>query len=153
MVEKPKPATAPSNLFINGRYILQPEIFNLLGEHRRGVGGEIQLTDAMIALSAKQPFYGFRYQGRTYDCGSKAGLVQANVAFALARPDLGPGLAAEMRGLLSRYGANDEDVPRSAGGIAAYSATLTAPFRRRNTLRYSALRYYPSFAITCRATV
>src|SRR5262249_35086493 len=106
MIEKPKPAAAPSNLFINGRYILQPEIFTLLGEHRLGVGGEIQLTDAMIALSARQPFYGFRYRGRTYDCGTKAGLLQANIAFALARPDLAPALADEMRGLLSRYGTD-----------------------------------------------
>jgi UTP--glucose-1-phosphate uridylyltransferase len=114
MVEKPKPATAPSNLFINGRYILQPEIFALLGEHRRGVGGEIQLTDAMIALSAKQPFYGFRYKGRTYDCGSKAGLLKANLAFAMGRADIAPALAEEMRHLLSGYGAGDESVPRSA---------------------------------------
>lgn len=114
MIEKPKPAAAPSNLFINGRYILQPEIFALLGEHRRGVGNEIQLTDAMIALSAKQPFYGFRYKGRTYDCGSKPGLLQANIAFALARPDIAPALAEEMRGLLSRYWSSDEEVPRSA---------------------------------------
>jgi len=101
MVEKPKPADAPSNLFINGRYILQPEIFDLLGEHRRGVGNEIQLTDAMIALAAKQPFYGFRYEGHTYDCGSKAGLLKANVAFALRRPDLAPGLADELRTMLA----------------------------------------------------
>jgi UTP--glucose-1-phosphate uridylyltransferase len=100
MIEKPKPAEAPSNLFINGRYILQPEIFAILGEHRRGVGNEIQLTDAMIALAAQQPFYGFRYQGRTYDCGSKPGLLQANIAFGLARPDIAPGVAKEVRRLL-----------------------------------------------------
>ena len=114
MIEKPKPADAPSNLFINGRYILQPEIFALLGEHRRGVGNEIQLTDAMIALAAKQPFYGFRYHGRTYDCGSKAGLVQANVAFALGRPEIAPAVADEMRNLLTRYGSREDEVPRPA---------------------------------------
>jgi len=114
MIEKPKPADAPSNLFINGRYILQPEIFALLGEHRRGVGNEIQLTDAMIALAAKQPFYGFRYHGRTYDCGSKAGLVQANVALALGRSDIAPAVADEMRNLLTRYGSREDEVPRPA---------------------------------------
>jgi len=114
MIEKPKPADAPSNLFINGRYILQPEIFDLLGEHRRGVGNEIQLTDAMIALAAKQPFYGFRYKGRTYDCGSKAGLVQANVAFALNRPEIASAVAGEMRSLLTRYGSREDEVPRTA---------------------------------------
>lgn len=88
MIEKPTPEEAPSNLFLNGRYILQPEIMDLLGRHERGAGNEIQLTDAMIALAEAQPFYGYRFEGRTFDCGSKIGFLAANVAYALARPDL-----------------------------------------------------------------
>jgi UTP--glucose-1-phosphate uridylyltransferase len=88
MVEKPEPAKAPSNLYINGRYILQPEIFALLGAHQRGAGNEIQLTDAMIRLAETQAFYGCRFRGRTFDCGTKVGFLAANVAFALAREDL-----------------------------------------------------------------
>ena len=88
MVEKPKPADAPSNLIISGRYILQPEIFGLLGNHTRGAGGEIQLTDGMHALLRTQPFTGVKYQGKAYDCGSKIGFLAANVAFALDRPDI-----------------------------------------------------------------
>src|SRR5690606_1626587 len=88
MVEKPRPGTAPSNLYINGRYILQPEIFRILEGQERGAGNEIQLTDGMLKLEKDQGFYGYHYQGRTFDCGSPEGFVEANVAFALARPDL-----------------------------------------------------------------
>ena len=88
MVEKPQKGTAPSNLYINGRYILQPEIFALLEKQERGAGGEIQLTDAMIRLGESQKMYGFHYRGDTYDCGSPEGFVEANLAFALRRPDL-----------------------------------------------------------------
>jgi len=105
MVEKPKPAAAPSNLYISGRYILQPEIFGLLGRHEKGAGDEIQLTDAMIALSKTQPFYGRRFEGRTFDCGAKIGFLAANVAFALARPDLSADLVAEIRSLLGEPSA------------------------------------------------
>jgi UTP--glucose-1-phosphate uridylyltransferase len=89
MVEKPAPNDAPSNLIITGRYILQPKIFELLAVQKAGAGGEIQLTDAMIALSTTQPFYGLKFAGRSYDCGSKVGFLAANVAYALARDDLG----------------------------------------------------------------
>ncbi|HTV71163.1 MAG TPA: UTP--glucose-1-phosphate uridylyltransferase GalU [Rhizobiaceae bacterium] len=88
MVEKPKQGTAPSNLYINGRYILQPEIFGILENQERGTGNEIQLTDAMLKLKKNQPFYGYHYTGRTFDCGSPEGFVEANVAFALWRPDM-----------------------------------------------------------------
>jgi UTP--glucose-1-phosphate uridylyltransferase len=98
MVEKPKAADAPSNLSITGRYILQPEIFELLGKQAAGAGGEIQLTDAMLALAKTQPFYGLKFEGRSYDCGSKIGFLTANVAYALDRPDL----ADEFRGELKR---------------------------------------------------
>ena len=88
MVEKPAPGTEPSNLFISGRYILQPEIFELLGSQQRGAGGEIQLTDAMARLMQQQDFHAFEYEGSTFDCGDKIGLLRANVAYALRRPDL-----------------------------------------------------------------
>ncbi|MDA8869978.1 UTP--glucose-1-phosphate uridylyltransferase [Rhizobiaceae bacterium] len=89
MVEKPAVADAPSNLFINGRYILQPEIFALLGNQEKGAGGEIQLTDSMLRLQKDQPFSGFTFRGDTFDCGSKEGFIAANVSFALDREDTG----------------------------------------------------------------
>lgn len=90
MVEKPDVADAPSNLMINGRYILQPEIFELLENQERGAGGEIQLTDSMLRLADKQEFFGYTFTGKTFDCGSKEGFIAANVSFALAREDTGP---------------------------------------------------------------
>ena len=75
MVEKPKASDAPSNLSITGRYILQPQIFELLEKQAAGAGGEIQLTDAMVALSRTQPFYGLKFDGRSFDCGSKIGFL------------------------------------------------------------------------------
>jgi UTP--glucose-1-phosphate uridylyltransferase len=101
MVEKPAAADAPSNLSITGRYILQPEIFELLGKQAAGAGGEIQLTDAMVALAKTQPFYGLKFAGRSYDCGSKIGFLTANVAYGLERPDLGPELRAELTRMLA----------------------------------------------------
>ena len=88
MVEKPPRGTEPSNLFISGRYILQPEIFPLLAAQGAGAGGEIQLTDSMLTLMTSQSFHALEYDGITYDCGDKIGLLRANVAMALARPDL-----------------------------------------------------------------
>ncbi len=99
MVEKPK-QNPPSNLTILGRYILQPEIMAILQNQERGAGGEIQLTDAMLRLMQKQSFFGLEYEGRSFDCGSKIGFLAANVALALARPDLGPQLRAEIARLL-----------------------------------------------------
>jgi UTP--glucose-1-phosphate uridylyltransferase len=101
MIEKPKPGTAPSNLHITGRYILQPEIFDLLARQERGAGGEIQLTDAMIAMQKSgRPFYAVRFDGKIYDCGTKIGFLLANVAYALEREDLAPALKAEIRKLI-----------------------------------------------------
>ena len=99
MVEKPAPEDAPSNLIISGRYILQPEIFDLLGEHKKGAGGEIQITDAMQALMTRQRFTGVKFDGTTYDCGSKIGFLTANVAYALDRPDLAEGFRSELKAL------------------------------------------------------
>ena len=101
MVEKPLPAKAPSNLIITGRYILQPEIFDLLASQNRGAGGEIQITDAMIALARTQPFFGLKFEGESYDCGSKIGFLAANMAYALARPDIAPAFRQEARRLLA----------------------------------------------------
>ena len=100
MVEKPKPGTEPSNLFISGRYILQPEIFELLGSQQKGAGGEIQLTDAMARLMQTQAFHAYEYEGVTYDCGDKIGLLRANVAYALRRPDLARAARAAITELL-----------------------------------------------------
>jgi UTP--glucose-1-phosphate uridylyltransferase len=105
MVEKPAPAAAPSNFYINGRYILQPEIFDQLALKKRGAGNEIQLTDAMIRLAETQPFFACPFKGRTFDCGSKIGFLSANIAFALDRDDLAADLAAEMRAFLDGTGA------------------------------------------------
>ncbi|ABE38108.1 UDP-glucose pyrophosphorylase [Rhodopseudomonas palustris BisB5] len=101
MIEKPKPGTAPSNLSITGRYILQPEIFKILATQERGAGNEIQLTDAMIGLSATQKFYGVEFEGERHDCGSKAGFLRANIAFAMRRDDLRDGLRADMQRYLA----------------------------------------------------
>jgi UTP--glucose-1-phosphate uridylyltransferase len=99
MIEKPPAGTAPSNLAIAGRYILQPEIFAELAAHRKGAGGEIQLTDAMAALMARQTFHALAYEGVTHDCGDKIGLLRANVALALKRPDLGAAARAALKDL------------------------------------------------------
>ncbi|EJF90420.1 UTP-glucose-1-phosphate uridylyltransferase [Bartonella tamiae Th307] len=102
MVEKPKKGTAPSNLYINGRYILQPEIFDLLARQEKGAGNEIQLTDSMLNLAQQQKFYGFHFQGKTFDCGSKTGFIEANVAFALSRDDMRDKVMAPLNALLQK---------------------------------------------------
>jgi UTP--glucose-1-phosphate uridylyltransferase len=100
MVEKPAREAAPSNLIITGRYVLQPEIFGILADQTRGAGGEIQLTDAMIRLARQHPFYGLKFHGRSFDCGSKVGFLAANVAYALAREDIAPAFRSELKALL-----------------------------------------------------
>ncbi|MCT8997728.1 UTP--glucose-1-phosphate uridylyltransferase GalU [Chelativorans intermedius] len=99
MVEKPKPEDAPSNFFISGRYILQPEIFTLLETQEKGAGGEIQITDAMLRLHAEQPFYAHVYRGLTFDCGTPEGFVEANLAFALQDEQMRPRLRSLMERL------------------------------------------------------
>ncbi len=101
LVEKPAPDKAPSNLSIQGRYILQPEVFDHLSAFERGAGGEIQLTDAMAKLIGRQPFHGFRFEGARYDCGDKLGFVLANVAYALRRGDMAAAVRAELKTLLA----------------------------------------------------
>ncbi|RQH14000.1 UTP--glucose-1-phosphate uridylyltransferase [Bradyrhizobium sp. RP6] len=102
MVEKPAKGTAPSNLSITGRYILQPEIFKILETQERGAGGEIQLTDAMIGLARSQKFYGVEFEGERHDCGSKPGFLRANIAYGMKRPELREGLIAEMKKYLAQ---------------------------------------------------
>ena len=98
LVEKPKPEAAPSTLAIIGRYVLMPEVFDHLDKHETGAGGEIQLTDAMARMVGDKPFHALRYSGQRYDCGSRIGFLEANVAVALHRDDT----AAETRAVLGR---------------------------------------------------
>ncbi|HZD27270.1 MAG TPA: CBS domain-containing protein, partial [Xanthobacteraceae bacterium] len=100
MVEKPPRDRAPSNLIITGRYILQPDIFDILAAEKRGAGDEIQLTDAMIELARSKPFYALEFEGRSFDCGSKVGFLAANIAYALDRSDIAPAMRAELKRLL-----------------------------------------------------
>lgn len=97
MVEKPKPESAPSNLAIIGRYILTPKIFELLEKQQKGAGGEIQLTDAMAVLLREQPIYGYKFTGRRFDCGSKAGFLKANIAFAFENKEIKKELVPYLR--------------------------------------------------------
>jgi UTP--glucose-1-phosphate uridylyltransferase len=101
MVEKPKREEAPSNLFISGRYILQPEIFDLLADQGPGAGNEIQLTDSMVRLMQTQTFHALEYDGRSYDCGDKIGYLRANAAFALANEEHGAEAAKTLRAALA----------------------------------------------------
>jgi UTP--glucose-1-phosphate uridylyltransferase len=103
LVEKPKPADAPSNLAIVGRYVLQPEIMDILDDGERGAGGEIQLTDAMARLVADVPFHGVRLGGTRFDCGTKIGFLEANVAFALGRSDLEDDPRRRLAEVLDRF--------------------------------------------------
>jgi UTP--glucose-1-phosphate uridylyltransferase len=96
LVEKPTQGTAPSNLMIPGRYILQPDVMRILETQARGAGNEIQLTDAMAQMIGKQPFHAYKFGGRRFDCGDKAGFITANIALALDRPDIAPAVKAWM---------------------------------------------------------
>lgn len=97
LVEKPKVEDAPSNLIISGRYILQPDVMRILEAQEKGAGGEIQLTDAMAQMIGQQPFHAVTFAGARYDCGDKAGFITANIALALARPDIGPTVKAWLK--------------------------------------------------------
>jgi UTP--glucose-1-phosphate uridylyltransferase len=99
LVEKPKPADAPSNLSIIGRYVLTPDVIQYLDLMERGAGNEVQLTDAMAKMIGHMPFHGLRYEGRRFDCGDKVGYLEAQIAFALRRPDL----ADQVRAFLGQY--------------------------------------------------
>jgi UTP--glucose-1-phosphate uridylyltransferase len=103
LVEKPKREDAPSNKIISGRYILQPEVMRTLETQGKGAGGEIQLTDAMARMIGQQPFHAVTFAGRRFDCGSKIGFVEATLALALERPDMGAEVRRIAEGLLARY--------------------------------------------------
>jgi len=134
LVEKPKPTEAPSNLYINGRYILQPEIFEHLAKFQRGAGGEIQLTDAMIEVAKTQSFFGWRFHGHTFDCGSKTGFLAANIAYALRRPDISADVKREIgklrralrASLVTRVAGTNTDSHGAGSGASASSCRSRA---------------------------
>jgi len=97
LVEKPAPKDAPSNLSIIGRYVLMPEVIGHLAKMERGAGNEVQLTDGMAKLIGHQPFHGLRYEGRRFDCGDKIGYLEAQIAFALKRPELADAVRAFLK--------------------------------------------------------
>lgn len=99
LVEKPKPAEAPSTLSVIGRYVLLPEVFDHLERQEKGAGGEIQLTDAMARMIGRHPFHGFRFEGHRFDCGDKVGFLEATLSYALERDDIAPAF----REALARY--------------------------------------------------
>jgi UTP--glucose-1-phosphate uridylyltransferase len=105
IVEKPKPADAPSNLAVVGRYLLSPAIFDRLENIGRGAGGEIQLTDAIAALLESEKVHAFRFEGKRYDCGSKLGYLEATVELGLKHPELGPRFSAYLRELAAQIAA------------------------------------------------
>ena len=98
LVEKPKPEDAPSDLSIIGRYVLRPEVMTYLSRMERGAGNEVQLTDAMAKLIGQVPFHGLRYEGKRFDCGDKIGFLEAQIAFALKRADMGPAVRTFLQG-------------------------------------------------------
>ena len=108
MVEKPAPGTAPSRQIVSGRYILQPEILPLLRRTKPGAGGEIQLTDAMLALLAQDDFHAVKFTGETYDCGDRLGYILANLAFALSRKALAQDLVPLAQKLLARATVDEQ---------------------------------------------
>jgi UTP--glucose-1-phosphate uridylyltransferase len=102
LVEKPAPEDAPSNLAVVGRYILQPNVFTDLGRFERGAGGEIQLTDALARQLDQAPFHGHLFEGKRFDCGSRSGFLEANIAYALARDDMNGAVAEILKSYSSR---------------------------------------------------
>jgi UTP--glucose-1-phosphate uridylyltransferase len=99
LVEKPKPEEAPSTLSVIGRYILQPEVFALIADQKPGAGGEVQLTDALARMIGHGPFHGYRFEGRRFDCGDKAGFIEATIAYALKHEVIG----GKVRDILRHY--------------------------------------------------
>ncbi len=104
LVEKPAPAEAPSTLSIIGRYILQPEVFDLIADQKPGAGGEVQLTDALARMIGHTPFHGYRFEGKRFDCGDKAGFIEATIAYALRHPVIGASVAEILRDYARRIG-------------------------------------------------
>ena len=107
MVEKPNVEDAPSNIAILGRYIITPEIFNILEQQEPGKGGEIQLTDALQTLATKEAIYAYNFEGRRYDVGDKLGFLEATVDFALKRPELRDGFLEFLKGKFDKLNSNE----------------------------------------------
>ncbi|HEY2274915.1 MAG TPA: UTP--glucose-1-phosphate uridylyltransferase GalU [Steroidobacteraceae bacterium] len=131
IVEKPKPADAPSNLAVVGRYVLAPAIFEHLERLGQGAGGEIQLTDGIAALMREEAVYAYRFTGKRYDCGSKLGYLQATVEYALGHPELGPGFHKYLEGLKLTAATRSPAHRRPRG--SRDSADRRAPRRSRDT--------------------
>ena len=146
LVEKPAVAEAPSNKIISGRYILQPEVMRTLDGQEKGAGGEIQLTDAMARMIGQQPFHAVTFEGRRFDCGSKAGFVEATLALALEREDIGGEVRRMAERLRARYayGANEkgaELAPVSVrSGVSRRTRARPSPLRRARPKRRPACR-------------
>jgi UTP--glucose-1-phosphate uridylyltransferase len=104
LVEKPAPSDAPSTLSVIGRYILQPEIFDLIADQKPGAGGEVQLTDALARMVGRTPFHGYRFEGKRFDCGDKAGFIEATIAYALRHPVIGASVAEILRDYARQVG-------------------------------------------------
>lgn len=114
LVEKPKPDDAPSTMSVVGRYILQPEVFEHLAAFETGAGGEIQLTDAMAKLIGKQPFNTLAFEGKSYDCGSRLGFIEANIAFGMQDP----GIGENVKKIVQKYAAQIEGSSESQADVA-----------------------------------
>ncbi len=112
LVEKPAPAQAPSTCAVIGRYILEPTVFDYLGRKTKGAGGEVQLTDSLVPMIGRSPFHGYRFEGRRFDCGDKVGFFEANLAFALAREDIG----SDVQKILGNYAAAQPVTRKAAKG-------------------------------------
>ncbi|HXY96154.1 MAG TPA: UTP--glucose-1-phosphate uridylyltransferase GalU [Steroidobacteraceae bacterium] len=132
IVEKPKPADAPSNLAVVGRYVLAPAIFEHLEKIGHGAGGEIQLTDGIAALMREEAVYAYRFSGKRYDCGSKLGYLQATVEYALGHPELGGQFRRYLEGL-KLAAATPSPARRRPRGSRARAAARRAPRRSRGT--------------------
>jgi UTP--glucose-1-phosphate uridylyltransferase len=134
LVEKPAPGTAPSNLMLPGRYILQPEVMRALDAQEAGAGGEIQLTDAMARMIGSQPFHAFQFEGERYDCGSAAGFVIANIAMALANAQVAPAVQEFLR-VSSRFFLLCGSVETQAGARSWRRPSFSAQPPLRPALR------------------
>jgi UTP--glucose-1-phosphate uridylyltransferase len=138
IVEKPKPAVAPSNLAVVGRYVLSPAIFEHLERLGRGAGGEIQLTDGIASLMREEAVYAHRFEGKRYDCGSKLGYLQATVEYALGHPQLG----RDFRRYLTNLDVSAAATAAAAAGRAAEGGRRAAPAKKA-VARKSARRKEP----------
>jgi UTP--glucose-1-phosphate uridylyltransferase len=144
IVEKPKPAVAPSNLAVVGRYVLAPAIFEHLEKLGRGAGGEIQLTDGIAALMREEAVYAYRFTGKRYDCGSKLGYLQATVEYALAHPELGRKFRSYLQGLDVAAAAGDRQARKGNGRASAAPAASAPSRRKRPSAKASPARHRPA---------